>query len=268
MDSVSYNVTNTTMTVVVSGEVYTFPKERCSKRLKELLNTDNIQSSEELIFQLVTELDKATAIQEYTEGKVKVKNGLVYFKDEPLDNPAADEVISFMEQGLPHKPILNFLDLLLDNTSRRAVEQSYPFIKQYNMQISPEGFLIAYKGVRTNYFDKYSNTVRNKPGDRPPKKERNEVDDNPNNGCSYGYHVGSYRYAKDWGEIVMRVKVNPKDIVSVPTKEWEKMRVTEYEVIDEVDQEYMDKYGAPRVSENMSYNSSDDDEDMDYENIF
>ena len=45
-----------------------------------------------------------------------------------------------------------------------------------------------------------------------------EVDNDKNNTCSFGLHVGSQEYATNFqGDCCILVKVNPKDVVSVPT---------------------------------------------------
>ena len=61
-----------------------------------------------------------------------------------------------------------------------------------------------------------------------------DVDDNRQNGCSYGLHVGSLDYAQGFaqGQVVV-VKVNPKDVVSVPEDcGCQKCRVCAYKVVD------------------------------------
>ena len=65
---------------------------------------------------------------------------------------------------------------------------------------------------------------------------RQAVDDNPNNTCSHGLHVCSYEYLKNFtGERLVVCKVNPRDVVSIPTDyNHTKMRVCRYEVIQEI----------------------------------
>jgi anti-sigma regulatory factor (Ser/Thr protein kinase) len=65
--------------------------------------------------------------------------------------------------------------------------------------------------------------------------ERNSVDDHRANTCSFGAHVGALEYAKDFARNkLVVVKVNPKDVVSVPTDYGcQKCRVTGYTVLGE-----------------------------------
>jgi hypothetical protein len=64
--------------------------------------------------------------------------------------------------------------------------------------------------------------------------KRNDVNEDRNACASYGIHVGSHRYARDFGKSgrLLIVKVNPRDVVAVPT-DGEKLRVVKYEVIAE-----------------------------------
>jgi hypothetical protein len=94
--------------------------------------------------------------------------------------------------------------------------------------------------VNPDYTDKYSGTVDNTPGQKPERMERSQVDDNPNNHCSNGYHVGALGYAGPGGwynsprDKVMICKVDPADVVSVPNDHGcQKMRCCYYEPVGE-----------------------------------
>ena len=64
---------------------------------------------------------------------------------------------------------------------------------------------------------------------------RNSVCDDANIGCSYGFHAGSYEYAKGYassGGHLMRVEIDPTDVVSVPLDcDCQKLRTAKYKVI-------------------------------------
>jgi hypothetical protein len=67
--------------------------------------------------------------------------------------------------------------------------------------------------------------------------ERRKVCDDAGIGCSYGFHAGSLEYAQGFGggeKKIVIVKINPADVVSVPTDcECQKLRTCQYEVVDE-----------------------------------
>jgi hypothetical protein len=105
-----------------------------------------------------------------------------------------------------------------------------------SMPITPEGHLLAYKGVGENYLDIWSGKFPNHPGCEH-SMPRNEVNDDANVGCSVGWHVGSYDYATGWAGDnghVMIVDVDPADVVSIPHDcSWQKMRTCRYKVVCE-----------------------------------
>ncbi len=60
---------------------------------------------------------------------------------------------------------------------------------------------------------------------------RNECDNNPNNACSRGLHIGTPQYVKNYGgnSAYIACLVNPMNVVAVPTDySYMKMRVCEY----------------------------------------
>jgi hypothetical protein len=117
-----------------------------------------------------------------------------------------------------------------------ASSSAYNFSAHSGMPMTADGKLIGYKGVRDDYYDKYSGKFSNHIG-AVLSMSRTDVDDNPNNGCSSGFHVGSYEYANDWAASdgkLMIVEYCPSDIVSVPNESnFGKLRVAKYKVIAE-----------------------------------
>jgi predicted RNA-binding Zn-ribbon protein involved in translation (DUF1610 family) len=103
------------------------------------------------------------------------------------------------------------------------------------MPITCEGTFLACKGVREDYKDCHTGTIDNRPGAVIPPMDRSEVDDNPNNHCSNGYHCGAWDYAKSFGARVVLVEVDPADVVSVPSDyNAQKCRVTWYKVLSDM----------------------------------
>jgi hypothetical protein len=65
---------------------------------------------------------------------------------------------------------------------------------------------------------------------------RSYVQHDPEQGCSTGLHVGTWGYASSFGDVTLKVEINPRDIVSVPTDcGAAKMRVSRYKVIKIID---------------------------------
>jgi hypothetical protein len=68
--------------------------------------------------------------------------------------------------------------------------------------------------------------------------QRSAVEHNPARACASGLHVGTWEYASSFGNgVTAVVKVNPRDVVSVPTDcNGQKMRVSRYKVVEYVDE--------------------------------
>ena len=165
----------------------------------------------------------------------QVLGGVIFYNGSPIHNTVTDRILEFMNKGYPFKPLARFLENLMQNPSARSVSELYEFLEHKGMPITEDGCFMAYKGVRKDYMDKYSGTILNKIGSTITF-QRNKVDDNRDNTCSYGLHVGTYDYASEYAGydgIVVLVKVNPKDAVSVPTDHnAQKLRVCEYQVVE------------------------------------
>lgn len=202
----------------------------------------------------LTLFSKEQVIKETFEGtKVTVDDGVVYFEDEVLHNVVTDKIISLSERGRNPQSMINFLENLMENPSRRAVNELYNFLKHQKLPITEDGCFVAYKSVKSDWYDKYTGkTFVNKPGE-VVEIRRNLVDDDKDQTCSYGLHVGALEYAGPGGwynqssDRVVLVKVNPCDAVSVPRDaNGQKLRVCKYEVIGEYEQELdEDVYPVP-----------------------
>lgn len=164
-------------------------------------------------------------------------------------------------------PLLKFLDNLMDNPSRRSVNELYSFLEHGNMPITPDGHFLGYKSVRPDMTDHYSGKFDNNIG-QVLEMPRNAVCDDANHGCSYGFHVGSLEYATNFGgsdRKVVIVKVNPADVVSVPHDcDFQKMRTSRYEVVGTYDaplpNNYYDGYDeGDEDSDEVLYSDYDDE---------
>lgn len=85
---------------------------------------------------------------------------------------------------------------------------------------------------------------------------RDRVDSNGRVECSVGLHVGTYEYASGYvGNMMLLVKVNPRDVVSVPDYDFSKLRSCRYTIIAAdvpgvLDSKlYIDEEFAPVVSD-------------------
>lgn len=167
---------------------------------------------------------------EVIEGKVKVGNDY-------LPDALSARLVKFAQAKIPCQPLLNMWAKLKQNPSARAVREVYPWLEKNHHPIYPDGDVMFWKGVNHDYTDVFTsiNGVGGKFNNSPGtinKVDRNQVDDDTTRECSFGFHVGSYQYAKNFGPKLVECKVNPADIVRVPSENsYQKVGVCAYEVI-------------------------------------
>ena len=249
--------------VVISGKPYVAEVDHPNyRKLVEAIKNDD-----EAMF--LENIDIPLSIERSSGGKVTVKNGVVQFNGVSVHNTLANRIIEFINKGLPFQPLLNFLENLMANPSKRAVDELYPFLEYTGIVITEDGHFVAYKGLRPDYRDIHSGQYLNTPG-TINEMPRNNVDDDCDRGCSYGFHVGTFEYANSFrgpnGQLVL-CKVNPADVVSVPKDcSCQKVRTCRYEVLEDctgrVDRPLFDGYdGEDDVWEDDPWEDYVDDEE-------
>ncbi len=159
-------------------------------------------------------------------------DGLVHYKGEALHNECTRRVVQLHNEGFGVESYLRFIDKLMKNQSYNSRQQLFTFLEDHLLPISEDGDILAYKGVTSAYKDLYTGRFDNSIGAKH-EMDRADVDDNSATGCSKGFHAGSEEYALGYGDKTMVVKINPRDAVSVPTKETNKLRMCKYEVVAE-----------------------------------
>lgn len=188
----------------------------------------------------------AKAVTQYASDTIQIVDGQVFYGTFAVHNTLTERILKMMNEGFKFDHMLKFLENLMLNPSKRALDETYRFLENYGLPITEDGCFLAYKGVRGNYTDIYSGKFDNALG-KVVSMPRNQVDDNYGKDCSNGLHVGALDYVLWYGHFtkgqpraesgnrLLVVKVNPKDVVSVPQYAGHtKMRVCEYTVVSEI----------------------------------
>jgi len=203
--------------------------------------------------------DTSQAVVNFADGNIEVTDGAVFYKGQGVHNHVVDRILDFMREGLPYKPLIRFLDKLMDNPSRRATNELYAFLEHKSMPLTPDGNFLAYKGVKSDYTDWHTGNFSNQVGETL-EMTRNGVCDDANLGCSSGFHAGSLEYARGYGNggHLMIVEISPTDVVSVPLDcDCQKLRTSKYKVVSHFEKKLentlCDDYG--------DYDYDDDDDD-------
>lgn len=177
-------------------------------------------------------------IESWSDGKFKIEGDTVTYNGRKVHGEIIDYIIELFGRGVDFERFVKFYEKLMNNPQYRIVNQLYRFIKHTDIEIDEDGDLIAWKVVNSNYRDGKTDTIDNSVGS-VVSMPRNEVDDNPNETCSSGLHVCAESYISGWmrrTDHLMKVKVNPEDVVSIPYeyRDGEKVRCCKYTVIVEV----------------------------------
>lgn len=164
----------------------------------------------------------------------EVDEGIISLKGEAMPSGLNARIMEYKKDGLPFNSLLKFWENLQQNPSFNSRQQLFQFLENKGHPITEDGCFIGYRGVTEDFKDKHTRKWNNAPG-AVCEMPRDQVDDNPNNTCSHGLHVGGFSYSKDFGPKLVIVKVNPRDVVAVPTDyNGQKMRVCRFEVLEEV----------------------------------
>jgi len=206
---------------------------------------------------------------------IKIEGGVINYKGEIVHNTLTKRVIDFMQNDLPFSPLLRFLENLMENSSKRAVDELYDFLEVGELPITEDGHFLAFKNVRSDFKDIHSGTFDNSVGSICEMR-RNQVDEDKDRTCSYGLHFCSIAYLPNFrdsnGGKTMIVKINPKDVVAIPADyNNTKGRTCRYEVVGEYTEDWRSKldrnesgWDAPLYSsDGGEYEDEDDDEDDD-----
>ena len=182
-------------------------------------------------------IDPVKVVLNYGKGNVAVQGDQLFWKGAEFNGTLAKRMIQMLEEGFTIEPMVNFMENLMSNPSKRAVTELYGFLEKNNLPITPDGHFLAYKKVRNDFKDIHSGTMDNSPG-TVVEMERNAVDDDKDRTCSTGLHFCGMSYLPHFGGGDARtviVKINPRDVVSIPSDYNDaKGRACRYEVIGEL----------------------------------
>jgi len=167
-----------------------------------------------------------------------VVDGELRYNGRVVNSSIGKRVVEMSKQGLEVEPALLFIKNLDYNPSNNSIVQLYDFLQNNDLPMTSDGCFIAFKKINSDYTDCFTGKISNAIGEVVSMR-RGDVNDDKYETCSHGLHVCSYEYLRSFGGgRLVAVKVNPKDVVSVPTDyENSKMRVCEYTVVEELDED-------------------------------
>lgn len=180
---------------------------------------------------------------------------ILLFDGDPIHTTLAEYIRELVKSKNPQVgAFVNFMVRLSGNPSEKSRNSLFDWIqtllnKGEKLTITPEGMLVAYKGVlidedgdpaSINVGPGFVDGVyvenahlKNKVGSTV-SVSRSYVDANTARGCSRGLHAGTYSYAHNFARgMTLRVEIDPVDVVAVPADcAYQKIRTCRYTVIE------------------------------------
>ena len=229
--SYPFIIQGSNVTVVIDGKPHTIAKTHVTySKIVDAIKAGDWDTVKNTI-------DPVKVVLDYGRGNVAVKGDVLYWKGEPFAGVMATRMIAMLEEGFDIGPMVNFMENLMRNPSKRSVDELYGFLEKNNLPITPDGCFLAYKKVRNDFKDIHSGTMDNSPG-TVVEMERNKVDDDKDRTCSTGLHFCGMSYLNHFGGSDSRtviVKIDPADVVSIPSDyNGAKGRACRYTVIGEL----------------------------------
>jgi hypothetical protein len=185
--SYPYIVQGNNITVVIGSTPFTISKSHITyPQVLEAIKAGDWERVKEIV-------DPVKVVLQFGQGNVTIDGEQLFWKGRELNTGLAARMITMLQEGFDIAPMANFMENLMSNPSKRAVDELYSFLEKNNLPITPDGSFLAYKRIRADYTDCHTGTMDNSVG-KVVEMERNEVDDNRDRTCSAGLHFCSQSY--------------------------------------------------------------------------
>lgn len=223
---INYHLLNNSIVLNYDGKTFTIAKgDGRFNPIVEALNNGQYER-----IPIIVDTEEALR-----QNGMDVIDGMIVINGEAMPQSLHKRIIEFKNHNLPFDRLNKFWENLRRNPSFNSRKMLYKFLEHNGHPLTSDGCFIAYRGVTDEFKDCRTQKFDNSPGS-VCEVSRSQVDDNPDNTCSFGLHVACHDYASGFGEKTIEVKVNPADVVAVPHDyDGTKMRVCKFEVIRECD---------------------------------
>lgn len=255
-----YIIQGSNISIFIDGKLHQFGSDHVSyNAIIEAIKAGDQDKVKTLV-------DAKQAILAFSKGSITIEGDVVRWRGTEMHGALSARMVSMFREGFDINPLVAFMENLLSNPSKQAVDEMYSFLEACDLPITPDGHFLAFKKVNGDYFDVHSRTVCNKPAAKMSRMEqvkysipqiggkknevsvvivngfttvsmpRNMVDDKRDNTCSEGLHFCSREYLKSFGgERIVVLKINPRDVVSIPADyNNSKGRCSVYQIVDEL----------------------------------
>lgn len=217
---------------------------------------------EELRMLLSTKGKSVKLYAQLAEHGIEESDGEFTYKGNPIAMDLNDYLLASLDSGQA-RPIIRFIERLFENPSHDTRSRLFTFMEHNRMPLDEDGRFLAFKGVRADYRDKHTGTIDNSPGVTVPRMSWSEVDTDPTNHCSRGYHACSKDYLNDFwynaSDRVVSVAIGPEDVGSIPLDyDGAKLRCRQYTVVADVTDAYTKDTANVTLRSKINPNWDDD----------
>lgn len=202
------------------------------------------EHDEQLLETLLSKKQAAFKMYDVLEEKGIEEDGIGNYTY--MGTPIAMNLTDYLRVALDNEqymPIVKFIQRLYENPNHDTRMRLFEFMEKNKLPIDDDGCFLAFKVVQSNYKDKHTGKVDNSPGISLKKLSWSEVDTNPENTCSRGYHACSNDYLSSFyssGDRVVSVSIAPEDVGSIPDDyNNAKLRCRGYTVVADITDQYI-----------------------------
>lgn len=245
--NISYTITGseeagTQILLVVNGKAHTITENHPNfEEIRVSLIGSDFFGIEELV-------NVGASIMAQLSDNVTLVGNTIHYKGQPLYDALSKTVLDLFRSGQDVSSLVNFMERLIVNPDLNSRLQLYEFLNRHTLPITEDGYFLAYKGLLPDFTSVhagpgfvngvyYNGHLDNSPGN-VLEMLRSEVTNDPDVACATGLHGGAWKYARDFGNVVVEVQIDPADVVSVPKDaNFQKLRVSKYKVLRQVTEE-------------------------------
>ena len=121
--AVPYLIQGANIILVIDGKSHTISKSThiAYGKIVDALKAKDWDALRECV-------EPAKAIVNFGKGYVAINGGNVSWKGQPFHNALATRMIEMYQDGFPIDPMVRFMENLMQNPSKRSVDQVYGFL--------------------------------------------------------------------------------------------------------------------------------------------
>jgi hypothetical protein len=230
---IAFNITPTAIVFMMESTMFTVNKgdERYNE-VRAAIRSEDFEAIPRL-------LDLKGRLVSESSGGIYLLNGMLRCDEYDIPASLATRIAEMFRQGFSTDRLVMFFENLMQNPNESGtiVDDIHEFLEECNLPITADGHFLAYKMVRPNFMDLYSGSMDNSVGSIV-EMDRAKCDTNRGNTCSSGLHFCSEAYLGSYGtrnsDQVVIVKVNPRDVTSIPDDYEGKGRACSYEIVEAI----------------------------------